>query len=148
MRRMDRFSERPTPAAFQVPHAYPESRRTLASCRSVSALAAAVLASSASAQLVIGGFDTSWGGCAAIDERACFDSVRGAETATTPLSASEVAALQAFVACGGAAILALDNDSFAGPFSDAFDESFIDWPGIDIGDTGNPRPQTASVSDR
>jgi hypothetical protein len=148
MRRMDRFSERPTPAGFQVPHAYFESRRTLASCRSVSALAAAVLASSASAQLVIGGFDTSWGGCAAIDEGGCFDSVRGAETATTALSASDAAALQAFVARGGAATLALDNDSFAGPLSDAVDESFIDWIGIDIGDTGNPRPQTASVSDR
>jgi hypothetical protein len=65
-------------------------------------------------------------------------------TATTHLSASQVAALEASVARGSAATLALDNDSVAGPLSDAVDESFIDWIGIDIGDTGNPWPRTAS----
>jgi hypothetical protein len=73
-------------------------------------------------------------------------SAAGATTATAPLSSDEVAALQGFVARGGAAILAIDNDTFAGAGSDAVNESFVDWLGMDITGTGGRWPQAATTS--
>jgi hypothetical protein len=143
-------------------------------------LAILALPPAANADVVIGGFDTTRGGCAAVAGGSCFDSLRavvtsgfpgatfvgsptltpaflagvdvlilgtatGATSATTPLSAAEVAALQSFVATGGAAIITIDNDTFAGPGSDAVNESFIDWLGLDATGTGAPWPQSAST---
>lgn len=150
--------------------------------RTTTILIASLLARTerASADLVIGGFDASRGGCAAIVAGSCFDSLRGvvtngfpgvtyqgapaltpeflagvdvlvlatatgATSATTPLSPAEVTALRGFVANGGAAILAVDNDTFAGPGTDVVNESFIDWLALDVGGTGAPWPQSATT---
>jgi hypothetical protein len=65
--------------------------------------------------------------------------------AITPLSGDEQDALSQFVMNGGRAILATDNDTFAGANSDPANESLIDFLELDCGGTGAPWPQTATI---
>lgn len=69
----------------------------------------------------------------------------GANSAITPLSGSEQAALLAFVRNGGTAILCADNDTFAGSASEPANESLIDPFGIDVAGTGAPWAQSTTV---
>jgi len=72
-------------------------------------------------------------------------SARSATTVITPLTAAEQTALRSFVDNGGAAILLLDNSTFAGGFTDPANESLIDPFGMDVTGTltGN---QAATVT--
>ena len=73
-------------------------------------------------------------------------SATGGNSAITPLSPAEQAALSAFVLAGGRAILATDNDTFAGGASDPANESLVDPFGIDCVGTGLPWSQIATVA--
>lgn len=72
-------------------------------------------------------------------------SATGGSSAITPLTATEQAAVLAFVRNGGNAMIFTDNDTFAGGASDAANESLLDPFGLDAAGTGLPWSQPASV---
>jgi hypothetical protein len=74
-------------------------------------------------------------------------ATRANSEAIAPLSPAEQTALTAFVASGGAAIIACDNDSFGGAGSDPANESLADPFGVDVSGTGAAWQQSATVID-
>mgnify|MGYP000986074210 CR=1 FL=1 len=82
----------------------------------------------------------------ATDDVVILSSARGAVSAITPLTAQEQTNLRTFVEAGGAAILFVDNDTFAGAASDPANESMIDPFGLDIAGTGAGWQRTAHIT--
>lgn len=74
-------------------------------------------------------------------------SAAGSDTAITPLTQAEKDAVAAFIAAGGRAIIATDNDSFAGESSDPANESLVDAFGFDCFGTGPAWAALAVVPD-
>ncbi|MBL9149836.1 MAG: hypothetical protein JNM94_14185 [Phycisphaerae bacterium] len=72
-------------------------------------------------------------------------SATAGSAAITPLSSDEQNALSQFVMNGGRAILATDNETFAGANSDPANESLINFLQLDSGGTGAGWPQTAEI---
>ena len=71
----------------------------------------------------------------------------GGNQAIVPLSTDEQAALSAFVAGGGGAVIFCDNDTFSGAASDPANESLADPFGVDCTGTGAGGSQPATVID-
>ncbi|HLP84985.1 MAG TPA: hypothetical protein VK157_11605 [Phycisphaerales bacterium] len=82
----------------------------------------------------------------ATDTAAVLFSGSGPTSGITPLTTAEQSALLNFVLAGRGAVIFVDNDTFAGPTSDAVNESLIDPFNMDVTGTGPAWARNATVA--